>query len=99
MKTLQTIIGSLLLAGLSCAASAGPLNINTADAQSLADAISGVGLKKAEAIVSYREQYGSFDSVDDLAMVKGIGQRTVELNRDNLTVADAPPPMPTHPAR
>lgn len=99
MRTLQTIIGSLLLAGLSCAASAGPVNINTADAQSLADAISGVGLTKAEAIVSYREQHGSFVSVEDLAMVKGIGQRTIELNRGNITVADEPPSMPTHPVR
>ncbi|KPK40869.1 MAG: hypothetical protein AMJ69_00865 [Gammaproteobacteria bacterium SG8_47] len=99
MRTIQTIIGSLLLAGLSCAAWAAPVNINTADAETLAQAISGVGLKKAEAIIAYREQHGAFASIDDLAMVKGIGERTVELNRDNVTVVDQPPVNPPLPAR
>ncbi len=64
------------------------ININTADANQLADAMKGVGLSKAQAIVVYREQNGQFKSVDELAKVKGIGTRTVEKNRENLAITD-----------
>ncbi len=56
------------------------VNINRADAQTIADVLDGVGLKKAEAIVAYREKQGGFKSMVDLADVKGIGLRTVEIN-------------------
>ena len=80
---------TLLCAGflLACArAMAGPVDINSADAASLAEAIDGVGERKAEAIVEYREVHGPFVSVDELAGVKGIGVKTVERNRENLIV-------------
>lgn len=64
------------------------ININTADANQLADAMKGVGLSKAQAIVTYREQHGQFKSVDELSKVKGIGTRTVEKNRKNLAIID-----------
>ena len=63
-----------------------PVNINTADATELAQAIKGVGLKRAEAIVAYRKQNGDFKSIDELAAVRGIGESTVEKSRDNLKV-------------
>jgi len=66
--------------------SAGPVDINTADAATLASAINGVGEKKAATIVEYRNTHGPFASVDDLAGIKGIGAATIERNRDNLTV-------------
>ena len=66
---------------------AGPVNINTADSSELATAIVGVGEKKAAVIVQYREAHGPFTSVDELAMVKGIGAGTLEKNRHNLMVA------------
>lgn len=65
---------------------AGPIDINTADAATLASAINGVGEKKAATIVEYRNTYGPFASVDDLARIKGIGAGTIDRNRDNLTV-------------
>ena len=64
------------------------ININTANANQLADAMKGVGLSKAQAIVVYRDQNGQFKSVDELAKVKGIGARTVEKNRENLAITD-----------
>jgi competence protein ComEA len=68
-------------------ASAGPVvDVNTATAESLADAITGVGLDKAQAIVAYRSANGPFQSVDDLALVKGIGSKTIEKNRDVMTL-------------
>ena len=64
---------------------AAPIDVNTASAEALADAIHGVGLKRAQAIVQYREQHGAFASVDQLAQVRGVSANIVERNRDRLT--------------
>ena len=80
----------MVLVALSASVSAAPVDINTANAAMLATAINGVGEKKAATIVQYRETYGPFASVDDLAKIKGIGAVTVERNRPKLMVAPAP---------
>lgn len=61
------------------------ININTADVATLAE-LTGVGQSKAEAIVAYRKANGPFSAPQDLANVKGIGERTVEKNAARLTV-------------
>lgn len=66
---------------------AGPVNVNTADAETISKSLEGVGLSKARAIVDYRQKHGPFKSANDLSLVKGIGDRTVELNRENILVA------------
>jgi len=58
-----------------------PVNINTADAQALTQ-LKGIGLKKAEAIVAWRKANGNFKTIDQLAEVKGIGAKTIDLNRE-----------------
>lgn len=68
---------------------AGPVNVNTADAETISESLEGVGLSKARAIVEYRQKHGPFKSASDLSLVKGIGERTVELNRENILVAPA----------
>lgn len=65
---------------------AGKVNINTADAQTLADTLKGVGEARAQEIVRYREAYGPFASADELTEVKGIGPSTLEMNRDLITL-------------
>jgi competence protein ComEA len=60
------------------------VSINTASADELAKAMNGVGLKKAQAIVSYREEYGPFKTVDDLRQVPGMGGALVERNLSHL---------------
>ena len=86
MKALfKSILLSVLLV-LSFNLYAAPVNINTADAKTLATNIKGVGERKAEAIVQYRAKYGPFKSVDDLTKVKGIGPQLIEKNRDILLV-------------
>ncbi|CAI2062171.1 MULTISPECIES: ComEA family DNA-binding protein [Serratia] len=60
------------------------VSINQADAEALASMLNGVGLKKAEAIVRYREQNGPFSEIDQLQEVPGIGPSLVERNRDRL---------------
>ena len=63
------------------------VNINTADKAALMT-LKGIGEKRAEAIIAYRETHGPFKSVDQLNEVKGLGQMFVETNREQLTVGD-----------
>ncbi len=85
MKTFR-YLALVLLACLTMLAAAGPVDINTADAETLSAELDGVGLAKAKAIVEYRKKYGPFKSADDLSLVKGIGDRTVEINRENIRI-------------
>ncbi len=62
------------------------ISINTASAEDLAKVMNGVGIKKAQAIVSYREEYGPFKTLDDLRQVPGMGGALVERNLAHLTL-------------
>lgn len=66
---------------------AGPVNVNTADAEKISAELKGVGLSKAQAIVEYRQKHGPFKNADELSLVKGIGERTVDTNRSDIRVA------------
>ncbi|MEZ5556884.1 ComEA family DNA-binding protein [Haliea sp.] len=96
---LGTLAVCLCLAGVTAPVSAAPdvpplaaeasvarVNINTADAATLAARLKGVGLSRAQDIIRYREAYGPFKSVEELADVKGIGQSTLERNRTVITL-------------
>lgn len=78
----------ILLAILSFNVTAKPVNINSADATTLSESLSGIGQKKAEAIVQYRMDNGEFESLSDLTNVKGIGEKTVEKNADDILFSD-----------
>lgn len=67
-------------AALKAAAGETRVSINSASAEQLMQAMNGVGLKKAQAIVSYREEFGPFKTVDDLKQVPGMGHSLVERN-------------------
>jgi competence protein ComEA len=85
----------ILFAVISLAVSAAePVNINAATAEEIAAAIKGIGPKKAEAIVTYRQQHGPFQAVDDLKKVPGVGDKIVESNRANLTVGEKSETVP-----
>ena len=85
MKTLRIIIALLALT-LSAFVHAGPVNINTANAQSLSKNLTGVGQKKAEAIIAYREKHGKFKTTADLTKVKGIGNKLLQKNEGLILV-------------
>ena len=63
------------------------VNINRASEGELVS-LNGIGSSKAQAIILYREMFGNFKTVDELAKVKGIGAKTVEKNRGRLSVQD-----------
>lgn len=85
MKLLLSAVLSALIF-FSLPTFAGTVNINTADAETLTSSLKGVGEKKAVAIVEYRNANGPFKSIDDLASVKGIGDSTVDKNRENIVI-------------
>ena len=67
------------------AAQQASVNINAADIEDLVT-LKGIGEKKAEAIIAWREQHGSFESVEQLLEVKGIGEATLAQNQHRLTL-------------
>lgn len=60
------------------------ININTASAAELAMSLTGVGQRRAEAIIALREQLGGFTDANQLMQVKGIGPRLIELNKERI---------------
>lgn len=60
------------------------VNVNSATASELQKALVGIGAKKAEAIVQYREAHGPFTSLEQLLEVQGIGKATLEKNKDRI---------------
>ena len=84
-RSVQVLIASLV----PLMAWAGPIDINKADAPTIAKELQGIGLTRAQAIVEYRSKNGAFKSADDLRKVKGIGAKTLELNRANIRVDGA----------
>ena len=60
-----------------------PIDINTASVEQLTE-LTGIGEKKAQAIVAYRNEHGAFKQIDDLTHVKGIGSNLLEKNRDKV---------------
>lgn len=86
MDMFKKLLLSLLLGCALAVFAAGTIDINTADKETLMS-IKGIGEKRAEAIIAYREEHGPFKTVDDLAEIEGIGPAIIENNREILTVA------------
>lgn len=88
----MSVLMALLLAPQALLA--GPVNINTADAETLDAELVGIGPALAAAIVRDREENGPYKTADELARVQGIGESVIEKNRENIKVADTPPANP-----
>lgn len=82
MKIIQSLALSLLLS-ISASVFAAPVNINTADAATLSE-LTGIGEKRAEAIIAYREANGPFKSAEELMNIKGIGESIMQKNAENI---------------
>lgn len=61
------------------------ININTADV-SLLTQLKGIGVKKAEAIIAWRDANGKFKTLEQLLDVKGIGDAILEANRSKISI-------------
>lgn len=85
MKTISTLAAFAALA-VSSISLAAPVNINNATAAEIAEALNGVGLSRAQAIVDYRDTNGSFASADEVIYVRGIGESIYQKNRDDILV-------------
>lgn len=88
--SIRALILSLICI-FSIPAMAGAIDINTATAEQLAETMKGVGPAKAQEIIIYRNEHGSFESIDQLVEVKGIGAATVDKNRGLVTVSGTTP--------
>ena len=87
MNKFKALLFSIILAFATLPVYAETMvDINTADAETISKNLKGIGIKKAEDIVAYRNKHGAFKSVNDLAKVKGIGIKTVESNMDKMMV-------------
>lgn len=93
-KRLRVLLACFALSGLVQADAL--VNINSASRQQL-ESVKGIGPKKAQAIIEYRQKYGKFKSVDELDKVAGFGKKGVEQLRAWLTVEDPAgvPPAPS----
>jgi competence protein ComEA len=85
MKTITSIaaLAALIVSSISMAA---PVNINSASAEEISQALNGIGHTKAQAIVEYRETNGLFNQADEIVYVQGIGDSTYQKNMDDILV-------------
>ena len=84
-QTAQPVVAIQTETQVAPAAASDKLNINTATVSEIQKVLTGIGAKKAEAIVQYREKHGNFTSAEQLLEVQGIGKATLERNRDRIT--------------
>ncbi|TPH00262.1 competence protein ComE [Haemophilus haemolyticus] len=84
-QTAQPVVATQTETQVALAAASDKLNINTATVSEIQKVLTGIGAKKAEAIVQYREKHGNFTSAEQLLEVQGIGKATLERNRDRIT--------------
>ena len=83
--TTRTLVQSLIVSLMPVAAAwAGPVNLNSADAATIAKELDGIGPAKAAAIVEYRQKNGPFRAPEDLLKVEGIGQKVLDQNKANI---------------
>ena len=90
-------MGKLFLILVLCplVVTAAPVNINQADAETISDSLTGIGPKKAEAIVQYRKEHGGFETLNDLGKVSGIGEKTLQANEKDILFSDEPTQLPS----
>jgi competence protein ComEA len=91
----RTIVQALIASLLPAAGWAGPVNVNSADANTLARELDGIGPAKAQAIVEYRQKNGPFRSAEDLLKVQGIGQKVLDQNKANIRLDKAGTAQPS----
>ena len=85
---MKKLILLLVLFIFNSIAIASPVNVNSADAKTIADALAGIGQKKAEAIVKFRTEKGPFKTVEELTQIKGITKKILDKNTNDILLSD-----------
>jgi competence protein ComEA len=85
--SLGLMVAAVLALATPALAESSPVDVNTATVAELT-AVNGIGPAKAQAIIDYRKDHGGFESLEDLTMVRGIGDKMLERIRPHLTVND-----------
>jgi len=86
-KLVWPTIGLAICLAISLAWAGEMVNINTASAKQLQH-VHGFGAKTAELIVDYRNEHGPFKSIEELTKVKGVGKKTLEKVKGEITIGD-----------
>jgi competence protein ComEA len=81
----KTILRSIVLVLFLFISAFAAINLNTADKAAL-ESISGIGPAKAEAIIKYRDEHGSFKTVDELLNIKGIGPKMLDNIKEQVEI-------------
>ena len=84
---------------IAISALAEPVDLNAASAQGIAESLHGIGLSKAQKIIEYRIRFGPIDTLEELLVINGIGEKTLEKNRAKIITRLIQPPKPTNPVR
>ncbi|RAN83596.1 helix-hairpin-helix domain-containing protein [Bacillus sp. SRB_331] len=71
--------------GATFSKSEGKVQINTASKEQL-EKITGIGSRKAESILKYREEHGPFQKIEDLLEIDGIGAKSLEKIKDQIII-------------
>ena len=88
MKSIISLFFGATLFLVSHSVFAVPVNVNTADSALIADSLPGIGLKTAEKIIQYRKKNGTFKQVEDLLLIKGIGDKKLSKIRSDVKLKD-----------
>lgn len=86
LLTFALVLAAMPVMAQDAATEAETVNINTASADTLADALHGVGPAKADAIIAWREEQGEFTTPEHLEEVDGIGPATIQDNREKISL-------------
>lgn len=86
-RLIGLVAGLMLLVTGIVPAWAGPVDLNSADAETIARELNGIGVSKAQAIVEYREKNGAFTTAEDLLNVTGIGPQILKANKTNILLS------------
>lgn len=90
-KKIILFAGAVLVSTFAFPSLAASVDVNTADAKTLAENLDGIGIAKAEAIVQYREEHGPFYSLSDLDEVYGIGPGLLQRNQKKISISHEKP--------
>jgi competence protein ComEA len=94
---MKYLLFATVLALMTLNSFAGPVDLNTASAQQIAESLHGIGLSKAKKIIEYGNRFGPIDTPEELLAIKGIGEKTLEKSRSKMITRLIQPRQPINP--